>query len=110
MLALSGAVARYVAVLLAVILCGAVAGLLVGSLLGYQWWLGPILGGCIAAVFVVPAVPRRGERRASPFMPPPPPDIGSLRDVLFEARMPVPRVAPSPGAFLRAGRRSKRAG
>jgi error-prone DNA polymerase len=36
--------------------------------------------------------------------------IESLRDVLFEARMPVPRVASSPGAFLRAGRRSRKAG
>ena len=36
--------------------------------------------------------------------------IESLRDVLFEARVPVPRMTPSPGAFLRAGRRSRRAG
>jgi error-prone DNA polymerase len=34
--------------------------------------------------------------------------IESLRDVLFETR--VPRVASSPGAFLRAGRRSRKAG
>ncbi|HET7272200.1 MAG TPA: DNA polymerase III subunit alpha [Rubrobacter sp.] len=34
--------------------------------------------------------------------------IQSLRDVLFETR--VPRVASSPGAFLRAGRRSRKAG
>jgi DNA polymerase III alpha subunit len=36
--------------------------------------------------------------------------IESLRDVLFEARVPVPRVASSPGAFLRAGRKSQKAG
>jgi error-prone DNA polymerase len=36
--------------------------------------------------------------------------IESLRDILFEARVPVPRVASSPGAFLRAGRRSRKAG
>lgn len=34
--------------------------------------------------------------------------IQSLREVLFETR--VPRVASSPGAFLRAGRRSRKAG
>lgn len=34
--------------------------------------------------------------------------IESLRDVLFETR--VPRVTSSPGAFLRAGRRSRKAG
>jgi error-prone DNA polymerase len=37
-------------------------------------------------------------------------NIESLRGVLFEARMPVPRVASSPGAFLRAGRRGRKAG
>jgi DNA polymerase III alpha subunit len=36
--------------------------------------------------------------------------IESLRDVLFEARVPVPRVVSSPGAFLRAGRKSRKAG
>jgi error-prone DNA polymerase len=36
--------------------------------------------------------------------------IENLRDILFEARVPVPRVVPSPGAFLRAGRRSRKAG
>jgi error-prone DNA polymerase len=36
--------------------------------------------------------------------------IESLRDVLFDTRVPVPRVASSPGAFLRAGRRSRKAG
>jgi error-prone DNA polymerase len=36
--------------------------------------------------------------------------IESLRDVLFEARVPVPRVVSSPGAFLRAGRRGRKAG
>ena len=36
--------------------------------------------------------------------------IESLRDVLFEARVPVPGVVPSPGAFLRARRRSRKAG
>jgi error-prone DNA polymerase len=36
--------------------------------------------------------------------------IQSLRDVLFETRVPVPRVASSPGAFLRVGRRSRKAG
>ena len=36
--------------------------------------------------------------------------IESLRDVLLEARVPVPRVASAPGAFLRAGRRSRKAG
>jgi error-prone DNA polymerase len=36
--------------------------------------------------------------------------IESLRDVLFEASVPVPRVASSPGAFLRAGRRGRKAG
>jgi len=35
--------------------------------------------------------------------------IESLQDVLFEARVPVPRVASSPGAFLRSGRRSRKA-
>ncbi len=37
-------------------------------------------------------------------------NIESLRGVLFEARVPVPRVASSPGAFLRAGRRGRKAG
>jgi error-prone DNA polymerase len=36
--------------------------------------------------------------------------IESLRDVLFEVRVPVPRVVSSPGAFLRAGRKSRKAG
>jgi error-prone DNA polymerase len=36
--------------------------------------------------------------------------IESLRDILFETRVPVPRVASSPGAFLRARRRSRKAG
>jgi error-prone DNA polymerase len=36
--------------------------------------------------------------------------IESLRDILFESRVPVPRVASSPGAFLRAGRRGRKAG
>ena len=36
--------------------------------------------------------------------------IESLRDILLDARVPVPRVASSPGAFLRAGRRSRKAG
>jgi error-prone DNA polymerase len=36
--------------------------------------------------------------------------IESLREVLFETRVPVPRMASSPGAFLRAGRRSRKAG
>jgi error-prone DNA polymerase len=36
--------------------------------------------------------------------------IESLRNILFEARVPVPRVASSPGAFLRARRRSRKAG
>jgi error-prone DNA polymerase len=36
--------------------------------------------------------------------------IESLRDILFEARVPVPKVASSPGAFLRARRRSRKAG
>jgi error-prone DNA polymerase len=36
--------------------------------------------------------------------------IRSLQDVLSDARMPVPRAASSPGAFLRAGRRGRRAG
>jgi error-prone DNA polymerase len=36
--------------------------------------------------------------------------IESLRDILFDTRVPVPRVTSSPGAFLRAGRRSRKAG
>lgn len=36
--------------------------------------------------------------------------IGSLREALAGSAMPTPRVAPSSGAFLRAGRRSRRAG
>ena len=36
--------------------------------------------------------------------------IESLRDILFGARVPVPRVTSSPGAFLRAGRRGRKAG
>jgi error-prone DNA polymerase len=36
--------------------------------------------------------------------------IESLRDILFDARVPVPRVASAPGAFLRAGRRGRKAG
>ena len=35
--------------------------------------------------------------------------IESLQDVLAGARVPVPRVASAPGAFLRAGRRSRKA-
>jgi error-prone DNA polymerase len=35
--------------------------------------------------------------------------IESLRDVL-DTRVPVPRVASAPGAFLRAGRRGRKAG
>ncbi len=35
--------------------------------------------------------------------------IESLRDVLLETRIPVPRMASAPGAFLRAGRRSRKA-
>ncbi|HVD35344.1 MAG TPA: DNA polymerase III subunit alpha [Rubrobacter sp.] len=36
--------------------------------------------------------------------------IESLREVLFETRVPVPRVTSAPGAFLRAGRRGRKAG
>jgi error-prone DNA polymerase len=36
--------------------------------------------------------------------------IKSLQEVLIDARVPVPRVASAPGAFLRAGRRSRKAG
>jgi hypothetical protein len=36
--------------------------------------------------------------------------IGSLRNVLFEARVPVPRVVSASRAFLRAGKRGRRAG
>ncbi|MDQ3863800.1 MAG: hypothetical protein M3317_09920, partial [Actinomycetota bacterium] len=36
--------------------------------------------------------------------------IESLRDILSEARVPAPRVASAPGAFLRAGRRNRKAG
>ncbi len=37
--------------------------------------------------------------------------VASLRDVLSKAAaVPTPRMAPSPGAFLRAGRRGRRAG
>jgi len=36
--------------------------------------------------------------------------IESLRDALFGARVPAPRVVSSPGAFLRAGRRGRKAG
>ncbi|MGH3147317.1 MAG: hypothetical protein ACRDTR_16080, partial [Rubrobacter sp.] len=36
--------------------------------------------------------------------------IGSLQDALYDVRVPVPRVASAPGAFLRAGRRSRKAG
>lgn len=36
--------------------------------------------------------------------------IGSLREALAGSTMPTPRVASASGAFLRAGRRSRRAG
>jgi hypothetical protein len=36
--------------------------------------------------------------------------VRSLQEVLIDARMPVPRAASAPGAFLRAGRRSRKAG
>jgi error-prone DNA polymerase len=36
--------------------------------------------------------------------------IESLRDALFEASVPVPRMVSSPGAFLHAGRKSRKAG
>jgi len=36
--------------------------------------------------------------------------IDSLREVLADARVPTPKAASSSGAFLRAGRRSRRAG
>ncbi len=36
--------------------------------------------------------------------------IESLQDILYDTRVPVPRVMSSPGAFLRAGRRSRKAG
>jgi error-prone DNA polymerase len=36
--------------------------------------------------------------------------VRSLQDVLLDARVPVPRVASAPGAFLRAGRRNRKAG
>jgi error-prone DNA polymerase len=36
--------------------------------------------------------------------------IESLRDILFDTRVPVPRVVSSPGAFLRAGRRVRKVG
>jgi error-prone DNA polymerase len=36
--------------------------------------------------------------------------VESLRRILAGTRMPTPRVATSSGAFLRAGRRSRRAG
>jgi hypothetical protein len=35
--------------------------------------------------------------------------VRSLQDMLLDARVPVPRMASSPGAFLRAGRRSRKA-
>ena len=35
--------------------------------------------------------------------------VRSLQDILLDARVPVPRVASAPGAFLRAGRRSRKA-
>ena len=35
--------------------------------------------------------------------------VGSLREALAGAPVPTPRVRPSPGAFLRAGRRGRRA-
>ena len=36
--------------------------------------------------------------------------VRSLQEVLIDARVPVPRVASAPGAFLRAGRRGRKAG
>jgi error-prone DNA polymerase len=36
--------------------------------------------------------------------------VRSLQDMLLDTRVPVPRVTSSPGAFLRAGRRSRKAG
>ncbi len=36
--------------------------------------------------------------------------VGSLREALAGAAVPTPRVTPSPGAFLRAGRRGRKAG
>jgi error-prone DNA polymerase len=36
--------------------------------------------------------------------------VRSLQDMLNDARVPVPQVASAPGAFLRAGRRSRKAG
>jgi len=35
--------------------------------------------------------------------------VRSLQEVLLDARVPVPRVASAPGAFLRAGRRGRKA-
>jgi error-prone DNA polymerase len=35
--------------------------------------------------------------------------VGSLQDILSDARVPVPRAASAPGAFLRASRRSRKA-
>jgi len=36
--------------------------------------------------------------------------VRSLQEMLLDVRVPVPRVASAPGAFLRAGRRSRKAG
>jgi hypothetical protein len=36
--------------------------------------------------------------------------VRDLQDVLLDTRVPVPRVASAPEAFLRAGRRSRKAG
>ena len=36
--------------------------------------------------------------------------VGSLQEALAGAAVPTPRVRPSPGAFLRAGRRGRKAG
>ena len=36
--------------------------------------------------------------------------VEGLQDMLLDARVPVPRVASAPGAFLRAGRRNRKAG
>ena len=36
--------------------------------------------------------------------------VASLHDVLSKTRLPTPKVTPSSGAFLRAGRRGRRAG
>jgi error-prone DNA polymerase len=57
--------------------------------------------------FLLEGVVERDSRRGFSFLVH---RVGSLREALVGSAMPEPRVAASSGAFLRAGRRSWKAG